>query len=222
MASSQTSIRRGPGRPKNIERISQKKEEILQASAILFASNGFQNTEVQQIADQLGVAKGTIYHYFPSKESLFLAAVDRGMENLSEFINMSTVDIDDPIKKIAKAIQSYLVFFDKNREVIELIVQERAEFRDRKKPTYLVHRERNIRPWNDLFETLSKSGRLHKLNAEKTTLTISNLLYGTIFTTYYAHQGQSFESRTKHILTLVFRGILSDAERANLNDYIQA
>lgn len=222
MTSSHTTIKRGPGRPKNIEKIGKRKDEIVKVSSSLFATNGYQNTDVQQIANQLGVAKGTIYHYFPSKEALFLAAVDKGMENLSEFINQSVENIDDPIKKIAKAIQSYLVFFDKNKEVIELIVQERAEFRDRKKPTYLVHRERNVKPWNDMFESLSKSGRLRKLNAEKTTLTISNLLYGTIFTTYFAHQGQSFESRTKHILTLVFRGILSDSERANLEEYVQA
>ena len=145
-----------------------------------------------------------------------MATVDLGMDKMSEFINGSVKSIDDPIKRVAQAIRSYLVFFDKNPDFIELIVQERAEFRDRKKPTYLVHRERNVKPWNDLFESLSKEGRFRKLDAENTTLTISNLLYGTIFTTYYARQGKSFESRTKQILTLVLEGILSDDERRNI------
>lgn len=221
MNSPQTRVKRGPGRPKNIEKIGQRKVEILNCSSQLFAAHGYQNTDVQEIADQLGVAKGTIYHYFASKEKLFLAAVDKGMEELSEFINKSVVNIDDPIKKIGKAIQSYLTFFDKNPHIIELIVQERAEFRDRKKPTYLVHRERNVKPWNDLFTHLSKSGRFRELNAEQTTLTISNLLYGTIFTTYYARQGKSFESRTNEVLNLVFQGILSDHERVNIESYIE-
>lgn len=221
MNSAKTTEKRGPGRPRNVEKIGQRKLEILDCTTSLFATNGYQNTDVQEIADRLGVAKGTIYHYFPSKERLFLAAVDRGMEQMSEFINSSVQNIEDPIKKIAEAIRSYLIFFDKNPDFIELIVQERAEFRDRKKPTYLVHRERNVKPWNDLFESLSKAGRFRKLDAENTTLTISNLLYGTIFTTYYAKQGKSFESRTEQILSLVLEGILSEEERKNIERYIR-
>lgn len=219
MTSTPLQNKRGPGRPRNIERIDRKKSEILKVSSSLFAENGFKNTDVQEIADRLGVAKGTIYHYFQSKEKLFLASVDSGMEKLSEFINSSVEDIKDPIKKIAGAIHYYLVFFDKNPQLIELIVQERAEFKDRKKPTYMVHREKNIKPWHELFESLTASGRLREVDAETTTLTISNLLYGTIFTTYYSYQGISFESQTKQILSLVFAGILSDKERAKIDEY---
>lgn len=214
--------KRGPGRPRNIERIDQKKCEILKVSTDLFADKGFKNTDVQEIADRLGVAKGTVYHYFGSKEKLFLASVDSGMEKMTEFINSSVEEIGDPIEKIAGAIKSYLVFFDKNPQLIELIVQERAEFKDRKKPTYMVHREKNVKPWNELFESLSSSGRLRKIDAKQTTLTISNLLYGTIFTTYYSYQGISFGSQAEQLLNLVFAGILSDRERAKIDVYISA
>ncbi|MBZ0186333.1 MAG: hypothetical protein K8F91_08810 [Candidatus Obscuribacterales bacterium] len=122
--------------------------------------------------------------------------------------------------KIARAIRAFLGYFDKHPEMVELIVQERAEFRDRKKPTYLIHREKNIRPWNDLFDSVSKNGRFRELNVEETTQTISNLLYGTIFTTYFARQGASFESRARQVLTLVFAGLLSDDERRNLDHYV--
>ena len=220
MRSTRTKAKRGPGRPKDIKKISERKEDILKCASKLFAFQGYQNTDVQEIADQLGVAKGTIYHYFSSKEKLFLAAVDRGMEEMSDFINQSVAKIEDPIKKIAKAIHSYLTFFDKHPHLIELIVQERAEFRDRKKPTYILHREKNIKPWNELFQNLSQSGRLRELNSDRTTETISNLLYGTIFTTYYHHQGRSFESRTSEVLMLIFQGILSDHERVNIDEYI--
>lgn len=214
--------KRGPGRPRNLELTSQRNEEILTVATEIFAEKGFASTDVQEIADRLGIAKGTVYHYFPSKEQLFLASVDRGMAGLSKDIHASLAVSADPIRQVGNAIRAFLKYFDKHPEVIELIVQERAEFRDRKKPTYLEHRERNIQPWHEMFKSLSRSGRFRPLHEEQVTFTISNLLYGSIFTTYFARHGQSFESLSKQVLTLVFAGILSDSERANLEKYIEA
>ncbi len=213
--------KRGPGRPRNLELTSQRQEEILATATEVFADRGYASTDVQEIADRLGIAKGTVYHYFPSKEQLFLASVDRGMAGLSRAINEGFDPKTDPIKQIAQAIRAFLQYFDTNTDVIELIVQERAEFRDRKKPTYLEHRERNVRPWNELFETLSLNGRFKPINAEQVTQTISNLLYGTIFTTYFARHGQSFESLSNQVLKLVFAGILSESEMANIDKYLE-
>lgn len=214
--------KRGPGRPRDNQLTSQRTQDILEVATELFAKNGFASTDVQEIAVRLGVAKGTIYHYFPSKEKLFLASVDRGMEKLSIEINRSVAGIDDPVKQIVAAIKTFLSYFDKNPYFVELIVQERAEFRDRKKPTYLEHRERNIKPWNTLFQDLSESGRFREnINADEVTQTISNLLYGTIFTTYFARHGQSFESTCPQILSLVFAGIMNGEERAKMESYIK-
>lgn len=212
--------RRGPGRPRDTRNADLRREAILDAATSEFAQNGYQSTDVQEIADRLQVAKGTIYHYFGSKEALFLAAVDRGMTLLSSEINSSVQTLECPIEKIARAIRAFLGFFDRHPEMVELIVQERAEFRDRKKPTYLVHREKNIKPWHELFDAMAETGRFRQLNADETTQTISNLLYGTIFTTYFARQGASFESRARQVLTLVFAGLLSDDERGNLEKYV--
>lgn len=212
--------KRGPGRPRNLELTTQRQEDILKTATEVFAQQGYASTDVQVIADRLGVAKGTIYHYFASKEILFLAAVDRGMAGLSLDINQSIVGVQDEVEQVAHAIRAFLKYFDKHPEMIELIVQERAEFRDRKKPTYLEHRERNIKPWHELFQTLSDKGRFRPLVPDEVTQTISNLLYGTIFTTYFARHGQSFESLSKQVLSLVFAGIMSESEKKNLDRYL--
>src|SRR5438132_597738 len=54
-------------------------EEILEAAAELFAKHGYADTDTQLLADKLGIGKGTLYRYFPSKRELFLAAADRVM-----------------------------------------------------------------------------------------------------------------------------------------------
>jgi AcrR family transcriptional regulator len=50
-------------------------EQVVQASAQVFIRNGYVRTQVQDIADELGVAKGTVYLYAESKESLLGAAI---------------------------------------------------------------------------------------------------------------------------------------------------
>src|SRR6185369_2200900 len=107
------------------------------------ARRGYQHTEVQLVADELGLGKGTIYLYFPSKEQLFLAAVDRGMRRLCAAVGEAMDRVEDPLGKLATLIRSYLQFFKDRPEHVELLMQERAEFRDRKKPTYFEHREAN-------------------------------------------------------------------------------
>lgn len=65
-----------------------REEEILEAAAIYFAECGYSEADTQTLADRLGVGKGTIYRYFPSKRELFLAAVDRLMLQLDDTISM--------------------------------------------------------------------------------------------------------------------------------------
>lgn len=53
--------------------------EILSSALELFVEKGFAATRLEEIAARAGVAKGTVYLYFDSKEALFKAAVEAGM-----------------------------------------------------------------------------------------------------------------------------------------------
>mgnify|MGYP000502896578 CR=1 FL=1 len=48
-----------------------RREDILEGALRCFVDRGFHGTAIPQIAQRAGVAAGTIYHYFPSKEALF-------------------------------------------------------------------------------------------------------------------------------------------------------
>jgi AcrR family transcriptional regulator len=50
-----------------------KREKILEVAAHLFAGKGFRNTNIAEIAKNTGVAEGTIFYHFKTKEELFLA-----------------------------------------------------------------------------------------------------------------------------------------------------
>src|SRR5262245_30296963 len=58
--------------------------EILEAARAVFADRGFNNATMDEIAVVAGVAKGTLYLYFPSKRDLFIAALRQGVVELNE------------------------------------------------------------------------------------------------------------------------------------------
>ncbi len=54
----------------------QYRKELLYQSLDLFAEKGFANVTIRQVAKALGISTGALYHYFPSKESLFEQLVE--------------------------------------------------------------------------------------------------------------------------------------------------
>ncbi|MET3209221.1 UNVERIFIED_CONTAM: AcrR family transcriptional regulator [Paenibacillus sp. PvR008] len=54
-----------------------KYEAILDAAYTIFGTKGFYESKISEIAEQAGVAKGTVYLYFKSKEQLFTAVTRR-------------------------------------------------------------------------------------------------------------------------------------------------
>jgi AcrR family transcriptional regulator len=201
------------GRPKDRGLTERRRAEILDAAALVFAQRGYRGTDVQVVADAIRVGKGTVYRYFPTKRALFLGAADRAMRRLSEHIDERVADVPDPVDQIAEAVRAYLAFFDAHPEYVELLIQERAEFKDRKKPTYLVHRDANIAPWEELMRGLIRAGRLRGVPVPRVTGVMGALLHGTIFTNHFAGRRRSFAQQADDILDVVFRGILADSER---------
>ncbi|HVM71624.1 MAG TPA: TetR/AcrR family transcriptional regulator [Anaerolineales bacterium] len=61
-----------------------RRQEIVAAARNLFQAKEYESTTMQDVMDQLGIAKGTIYHYFKSKEELLEAVVESiGEEDLA-------------------------------------------------------------------------------------------------------------------------------------------
>ncbi len=188
-------------------------EQILDAAAELFARHGYADTDTQLLAEKLGVGKGTLYRYFPSKRELFLAAADRVMRRLHERIEDAIKDVEDPLDQIAAAIRAYLAFFADNPDYVELLMQERAQFKDREEPTYFKHKAANLERWRNFYRGLIARGWIREMPVERITEVMSAVVYGTMFINYFTGTRKSFETQAEEILDVVFNGILTDAGR---------
>ncbi len=201
--------KRHPGRPKNAALQERRREEILDKATLIFAEHGYRNTDVQLIAAPLSISKGTIYRYFPTKQELFLATVARGVALLDAHITEKAAPESDPLQHMAVAVGAYLAFFKEHPQLVELLIQERAEFRDRT-GTYFQHREARRGRLRDLLTTLIAAGRVRPVPVEKIIAVLGDLVYGTMFTNYFAGRDISSQEQAANIIDIVFHGILAD------------
>jgi AcrR family transcriptional regulator len=202
----------GPGRPKDEGLAARRREEILRNAIRHFAASGYADADLDAIAADVGCAKGTLYRYFQSKEDLFHHAVDFVMQGLLEAI--SATDSEDAIEQLEHGIRSHLAYFDEHPDYVELLMLERAEFRDRKKPTYFEHREASSERWKKRFEELMRAGKFRRMHVQRVLDVIGSLLYGTIFTNHFAGRRQTLEQQAAGVLAILFHGLLTPEESA--------
>lgn len=198
------------GRPVNPELIARRREEILSAAALIFARHAYAQTDLQVVADELQLGKGTLYRYFPTKQALFLAAVDHGMRRLLRHLSMAADRHSDPLERIGATVYAYLDYFDRHPELAELIIQERAQFRDRDRPSYFLHRDEVLGRYHEAFRRLLQRDLVRELDVSAMFDGLGNLLYGTMFTNFFNGRAKSCEQQAREILDIFLNGVLKD------------
>lgn len=201
-------IRKPVGRPRDEELPMRRRQEILDAAALFFARLGYPNSDLKLLAEELGVAKGTLYRYFPSKKDLFLATVDNCMQLLSEEVTAAVENVKSPLERIEHALRAYFRFFDAHPYVVELIVQQRAEFKDRALPAPLAEDSGNI--WKQHLSDLVDCGTMREVPVERLVDTMSTLLYGVIFNKFVSGFSHTLESKTEDVLDIIFNGLMKE------------
>lgn len=207
------SAQRKRGRPRDEQRLAQREQQILDAAVSLFASKGYADTDMDSVADAIGLGKGTIYRYFSSKRELFLAAVNRSMTRLWGAIDERVAPVVDPVERIVQAIYGFLAYFELHPEVADLFVQELGHFKDQAKPAYFAHHEANVGPWHAMYEQLLAAGRVREIPAAEDHSVMLDLLFGTVLANRFTGRKSSSREQARTIVDLFFHGLLSDSER---------
>lgn len=98
-----------PATPDDVR--SRRRQHFIHAATKLFAALGYADCDMERVAAELGVASGTLYLYFSSKQELFYACVDQGMSELQATMDRVVHPNDDPFQLIARSIWQFLELF---------------------------------------------------------------------------------------------------------------
>jgi len=213
---SNTNLAGGPKSATKPDDHTRRSEDILAAAVEVFARRGFAATDVQEIADKAGVGKGTVYRHFGTKEGLFLAAADRGARQLRAAVDATRTVSDEPLVRMRAACVAFLSFFDQHSEYLELVIQERAHFRDRQTPTFFDRGDdENCRQWESELQAMVDQTVLRPLPVEQIMQMVTHMLFGAVFVNYFAGRKQPLAVQSEQIVDAIFHGIVSPKGSAN-------
>ena len=101
-----------------------KRERILHAAEKIFARSGFYNARVAEIAKDAGVADGTIYLYFKSKDDLLISLFESRMERVNSELSAAIAEAQNAPEKIRLFIRAYFRLVAENPAVAEVLTIE--------------------------------------------------------------------------------------------------
>lgn len=98
------------------------RQAILEAAIRIFGRTGFRDTKIAEIAAEAGVATGTLYNYFSSKEDIFQSILDDGRERLSSEL-AQRLSFEDPLVRLREQITVMFEFLEEHGALFTIYMQ---------------------------------------------------------------------------------------------------
>jgi TetR/AcrR family fatty acid metabolism transcriptional regulator len=111
-----------------------KREAILRAATEVFARRGYFGAQVADIARAAGVAAGTVYLYFKSKDDLLVSIFDKTMKEAREEGRAALQSIADPVERLRRIARMHLDRLGRDRDlavVFQVELRQSTKFMER-------------------------------------------------------------------------------------------
>jgi AcrR family transcriptional regulator len=171
--------------PKIVDR-AQYRKELLHRAFELFAQKGYGSVTMRQIAEWLGVSTGTLYHYFPNKEALFLQLVEEQTEQ--DILNFLTEA--SGIETLSERVEAIIQYVDKYEDYFFKQTVIYIDFYQQHGHTDIAHNQILKKSWEDTRVAIASYLEIQDLEVADFILTFVN---GLIMERMYACERVSFE-----------------------------
>ncbi|MBI3966731.1 MAG: TetR/AcrR family transcriptional regulator [Chloroflexi bacterium] len=85
-----------------------REEEIVRSAQHLMSVKGYHGMSMDEVADEVGISKATLYQHFDSKEELVANVVERHMKRMLEVLERSDAETPSPIRRLEEALRLLL------------------------------------------------------------------------------------------------------------------
>lgn len=116
---------------------SDTREKIMTAALEVFSAKGFHGTTVDEIAERAELGKGTVYRHFHSKKGLFSELIRSKVAELEQAVAGAIDPRADVLAVIEGYLTIYFAFFDCNRDLYKVLIQEQSDFGAEVKALYI-------------------------------------------------------------------------------------
>ena len=183
-----------------VKNAEERKMEILDIAEHLFETKGFDNTSTNDILNEIGIARGTLYYHFKSKEEILDAIIDRLtkqlLEKAKEFVKQEDVPLSQQLTLIMLELNVSCGNF--NHKILEQVHKPQNALMHQKIQAHLLS---ELTP---LISTLIKEGIAQGIYQTDYPEEVAEMLFlyaNTIFDYLIAH---SKEEKQKKAAAFVF------------------
>ncbi len=164
----------------NGERAAERRRQILDAAATVFARRGYHQARTREIAAEARVSEGLLYRYFEGKRHLLLALVERlTTEAVPEALAGGSAD--DPRSLLTSLLRDRLAMLERNRALVKVVLPELISDEDLQREYF----ERVILPFAAGLEPVAKgilrSPRLRPFNHRAVLPAMVGAVVGAFF-----------------------------------------
>jgi TetR/AcrR family fatty acid metabolism transcriptional regulator len=154
-----------------------KREAILKAATRVFAQNGFFNAQVADVAKAAGVAAGTVYLYFRSKDDLLVSLFERTMKEAIAAGRAALIGATDPRERLKRIARLHLERLGRDRDlavVFQVELRQSTKFMERFSSSYL-------REYLGIIRVAVEAGQTAGLfRADVSATTAAKILFGAL------------------------------------------
>ena len=165
---------------RQIEEREARKQRILKGALEVFKSNGLEGATMDQIAQQSGFGKATLYYYFKSKEDVFSAILEDGWENIWESLEPIIADDDGARNSFIKILIKIAEIAQSRPGLFEFLFNAPKTIKLEKQP-WKEYQHRLYGVIQGLLEDGVKAGEFPKINPELMFKALGGLFMGLVF-----------------------------------------
>ena len=190
-----------------------RKDEIIKAASNLFSQKSYHDVTMDQIAAEVGVAKGTIYLYFKSKENLYLGILEHTFETIESILEREIAKEDPAPQKLKKILRLIFQFYFQNMDVLRILTRDETRL-IREHFEFTEHwRHRRIKLYRKVLEKGIKEGSFRSANTELMALIIFGLVGSVMF--FYPTDKTAGEI-AEEVFSMISEGIMTTQDESTI------
>lgn len=141
---------------------SSAKGKLLQAAAKLFREKGYEKTTTRDLATEIGILSGSIFHHFKNKEAILYEVMRQTILLNTERLNYALTNADNPEQRLLELIKQELQFINGDTgEAMAVLVFEWRSLSIEKQKEILVLRDIYEKIWLDVIQDNIDAGLIH-------------------------------------------------------------
>jgi len=187
-----------------------RRNSILDAARGVFSRQGYAVATVDDIANEAGIAKGTLYLYFRSKEEIYLAALLQDVASMSERARAEMEQATSLREQIGAFVRVRLEYCQQHEEFLRIYLAEYGSMFVKGRPLPREFHDRfreNVRHLSHLIEIAISAGEIRPVPAGATAAMIADLTRGLTEKRLLGWNDLLAEDEVEFILDVLWRGI---------------